>query len=242
MTNYKLMVCPHDTAKNPERWYSLARHLSDVLDGSVSFHHCLNFEEFHEHLMEADILYGNPQDTLNLVKNHNFTPLVHPEGMFDEVVFVADEHLDHPTLEGLAGQTVGTVVSMLPTKIALHLLAQQNVQLGEVVNYSSWQGVINNIIKGNLTYGFVYKDTYDGLSSMSKDMLQLFHTSTTQLAFHSLSISPKLVPQQTTLTEALTGLHQTEQGHQLMERLEIKQWLPIEPAEIDRMNQILTSF
>ncbi len=242
MTDYKLMVCPHDTANNPERWYYLTQHLSELLGGRVSFDNYLDFEEFHANIAEADLLYGNPQDTVTMVKQHNFTPLVRPDGMFDEVVFVAGEEVENPTVASLEGQKIGSVNSMLPTKIALHVLNEQGIKPEAVVDHVSWLAVINDIIKGELAYGFVYKDTYDDLSPMSKEMLQPFYTSKAQTAFHCLSLSPTLAEHQAQLLAVLTEMHQSEAGQTLLEKLEIKQWLPVETGAIDQIDQILTGY
>jgi ABC-type phosphate/phosphonate transport system substrate-binding protein len=56
MSALELMVCPHDTAKEPDRWFRFAQYLSQRLGTPVNFSVALDFDEFHQRMAYTDIL------------------------------------------------------------------------------------------------------------------------------------------------------------------------------------------
>ncbi|MDM8528849.1 PhnD/SsuA/transferrin family substrate-binding protein [Anaerolineales bacterium HSG24] len=242
MSDYTLLVCPHDTAKNPERWFFLTQYLSTILDAHVSFENYLDFAEFHANLDKADIVYANPQDCVKLNSEFGFIPIFRPAGMFDEVVLIMGEDVEATGIEALQGQKVAGVMDMLPTKIGLSVLDKHGIKPAEMVDNDSWLAVVNNIIQGKIEYGFVYKDTFDGLSPMSKEMVNLLYTSNEQLAFHCLAIGPRLIEKQAILKEKLAGMADDPQDKTILENLEIEQWISIGQEDVDSIRNIITSY
>ena len=53
MDKIDLVVCPHDTARNPERWFLFAQHLGKLCDKIISFKSSIDFKEFHEKVLSA---------------------------------------------------------------------------------------------------------------------------------------------------------------------------------------------
>lgn len=242
MDTFKFMVCPHDTAKNPERWFFLTQYLSTKLEAHIVFDNVLDFHEFHQTFGESDIIYANPQDSVHLVMDQGFTPLVRPEGMYDEVVFIAGEDIENPTLNSLQGKPIGTVTSMLPTKIGLHVLHQQGIEPQEFIGRDSWLAVVNGIIKGELDFAFVYKDTYDDLSPMSKEMFQKFFVSQEKLAFHSINLGSRLADRQSELAELFLGMDGDDTGREVLGKLLISKWLPVSMAEVEAVKKIIEAY
>lgn len=242
MDSFKLMVCPHDTAQNPERWYFFTQYFSNVLKIPVCFENYLDFAEFHQHLSEADIIYANPQDSINLIKNMGFVPLVRPDKKFDEVVFIASTDIDTPNLFSLQGTRVASVARLLPTKIALYILNKHAIKPKEILDCNSWLGAVNSIIKGETNFAFLYKDTYEALSAYSKEMINAFFISEERLAFHCLNISPRLLDQQAQLVNALTTIDTDEAGREVLKKLALERWLAVNRQEIEATKGIIEAY
>lgn len=242
MTKLILMICPHDTAQNPERWYFLTQYLSQQLGMHVEFEQSLQFSEFHERMADADLVYANPQDSLELRHQHHFIPLVRPANLYDEVVFVASESVNQPTLAMLAGQRIATVTNMLLTKVALQLLHQQAIHPGELINKDSWLAVVNSLIKGETDFAFVYQDTYNSLSATSREMLQPFYRSTQQVAFHNLQLNPRQSQHKSQLEQLLLLMNSTPKGVEVLERLSISQWLSVTETELAVIKNLIEQY
>lgn len=239
MDNFKLMVCPHDTAQNPERWYFFTQYFSNTLNTPLHFENYLDFTEFHQHLSEADLVYANPQDSVQLVDTLGFAPLARPDQKYDEVVFIASADIDAPTLHSLDGESVASVAHMLPTKIARHILNKHSIKPKEIRDTNSWLGAVNSVIKGEVNFAFLYKDTYAALSDYSKEMVNAFHISDEKLAFHCLLAGPRLVDRQAQLKNNLVAMETDGGGREVLKKLELERWLGVNRQEIETIKAII---
>ena len=100
----KLMVCPHDTAKDPDKWFLFAAYLSKKFQMSIKYCQCMDFAEFHSKMTEADIIYANPQDSLTLVEEYDYIPLVHSTNLYDEIVYIANSEVENQSIMALYNQ------------------------------------------------------------------------------------------------------------------------------------------
>ncbi len=242
MSTLYLLVCPHDTANNPDRWYRLAQYLSQHLDIHINFEISLDFADFHANLPKADIAYANPTDTLTLVQQHGFAAILHPANVYDEAVIVANHDITAPTLESLQGQPVASVESILATKIALRYLASQGVQPASIQNYESWTAVIGAIWRGEVHYGFVYKDTYDELSEQGKGMVNVFAATSEQIAFHNIVVGRNALPHKEALTQTLLAMPTEATGKEVLAELHVEQWLPTNQEALDEIQRITETY
>jgi ABC-type phosphate/phosphonate transport system substrate-binding protein len=239
MSKVLFMVCPHDTAKEPDRWYRLEQYLVRATGIEIQFELSLDFEDFHANLGKADIVYANPTDTLKLISGRSFTPLVRPITNFDEAVLAANTDIANPAIESLQGAELATVKGLIPTNIALHMLTEKGITPATVHHKESWQSVISSIWGGEVPFGVIYKDTYDHLSDQGKGMVNVFAISDEKKAFHSINISPALAAQQQVLTDKLLEMHTDEAGGEVLQELALGQWVPVTQNEIEQMQKLM---
>lgn len=239
MTKLTMMVCPHDTVKEPDRWYRLEQYLVQKLGTEMQFELSLDFEDFHANLNNAHVAFLNPMDCLKMRKQ-GYLPLVRIDGNYDEAVLVASTEVASPTVAMLQGETLASVESQIPTKIALMMLKNNGVAPAGILNKDSWLSVMSGIWNGEATFGIVYKDTYDNLSDQGKSMVQFVAESNEQHAFHCFSIAPSLADRADEITALLTEMHNDPQGQEVLQELGIPRWVQITQAELDQMEQLMT--
>lgn len=239
MTDYlTLMVCPHDTANNPDRWYLFVQYLTQKLGTSIHFDIALDFADFHERLDHADLVYANPADSLLLIDTQGFVPLVRPANVYDEVVFVANHAIENPTLESLQEATIASVESMLATCVGLRYLSQQGIEPAGIADYDSWLSVIGGVWREEASFGIIYKDTYDELSEQGKSMAHHFATSNERVAFHCILAGRKALDTQAGILQTLIGMDTDERGMDVLKELHIPQWIPVKQDEIDTIRTL----
>ncbi len=238
MTATMMKVCPHDTIHEPERWVELERYLDEKTGVALQFEIALDFPEFEDNLEQAGLVYANPDDTVKLVDQYQFTVLARPAGRFDEAVLVAGEEAE-ATLAAIAGQPLATVAELLPTKIAMQMLAKQGITPASLHNVDSWQAVVSCIFRGECQYGIIYKDTYASFSEQTKGMLTLLATTDEQVAFHTILVGPALADRANALRETLFAMPNDPTGKALMERLKISAWEPVSNAELAAMRALV---
>jgi ABC-type phosphate/phosphonate transport system substrate-binding protein len=235
---YTLMVCPHDTASNPERWYLFVQHLAQKLDTHLQFDISLDFADFHENLSRADIVYANPSDTLKLVEA-GMTAIARPANLHDEVVFVANPEIANPTLEMLQGETLASVAALQPTKLAMHLLKDRGIAPAGIQDFESWTSVISAIWRNEAKFGLLYKDTYDTLSEQGKSMVQPFFTTDEQVNFHTVLVGNNAAAQQDAIAQVLHSMHTDDHGKEVLQELHVTQWLPVTQEDVDKIRHIM---
>lgn len=236
------MVCPHDTAKNPEKWYLFAQHMSRELEMQIHFSQSLDFKNFHDNLEAADIVYANPMDTIKLVDKMGFISVARPEGIHDEVVFIANNEVEEPTLQALHGKNLATVKSMLATYVGLMVLDNEKIELAEILDRDSWLSVINTVRRRVSDFGFLYKDTYEGLTNLSRSTFNAFFTTDEKIVFHSITLNKKGAERKQDFETLLLEMHHNERGKAIMEQLKVNRWLPVQHDELEMTRQIIKKY
>jgi hypothetical protein len=238
MTKYKLMVCPHDTAKNPERWFLFALHLGKITNSTISFKSSVDFKEFHEKLTSSDLIYANPQDSLQLYKEKNYIPLAHPGGLYDEVVFIANKNVEHKSVQSINNQSVASVRSMMPTCLAVEHLLKEGVKPSVVTNKDSWMGVIKSVYKGDIPYGFVYRDFYESLNTLTRDAVEVIDVTNNKKIFHMFMLSPEYSEHVEQFSHALLNYHNDPKGNEILAQLNMSQLRKVDLQALDDLEDL----
>lgn len=164
-----------------------------------------------------------------------------PFEVYDEALLVAGPDGPPPALTALAGAPLATITTMLPTKIGLRMLNEENVAPGELVNCDSWLGVVRSVWGGDTPYGIIYRDAYEGLSDQGKAMVQVVAASNCRCAFHVFCVSPKLAAQADALRAALLGMPDDAMGKEVLADMKLDAWQAVSTDELDVMRALLAS-
>ena len=239
MNNIKLMVCPHDTASNPDKWYHFAQYLTQSLSNGVHFNQSLDFPDFHKQLSTGGLIYANPQDSLRLITEHQYKPLVRPSNLFDEIVFVANNSIENPQITDLNNHNVISVNSMLVTRVGIKHLFEQDLKPSMLKPAASWMAVAKAIFRNDEQYGFLYKDFYEGLNSLIKGNIKKIAETSNGTIHHNLLVSPTLANLSDELQALLTQMHiKDERTKKILTLLGIEQFNAVSEADILAFNDI----
>ena len=233
MNNFKLMVCPHDTAKNPENWYNFAQYLTQTLSSSVLFEKSIDFPDFHSNLISSGLVYANPQDSLRLIKEHGYIPVARPSNLSDEIIFVATKSLENPKVADIANNNVTSVDSMMVTKVGLKCLLDHDITPSNIDSKESWMAVVKSIFRGETDYAMVYKDFYEGLNSLSRSGLQKIGETTDGTIHHNLLVSQELAEFSDQIQQCLIQMHEaSERSQEILAALNIQKLVAVSKDEI----------
>jgi hypothetical protein len=238
MDSMILMVCPHDTAGDPLKWFQFAFYLTKYCEISTKHFKCLDFVEFHDKMADADIVYANPQDSLELMNKLNFIPLVHSVNLYDEIVFIANKEVSNDSLKGLNGEECVSCNGMMVTKVGIKKLLDQNIKPSKIYSKNNWMAVFKAVSQGEKPYGFVYKDFFDGLTELSKESVKKIGETNEKSIFHSIFINPKYQNKAEKITHFLTQANEAEKGVLALKRINIERFIPAVPEEIIQFKKI----
>jgi phosphonate transport system substrate-binding protein len=157
------------------------------------------------------------------------------------VVFIAHNELNNPSLASFQGAKLLSVMSMLATKVGLNTLESQGIKPLEVIDKPSWLAVVKAVAnqENDASLGFVYKDTYEELGETTKSLVKYIGTSEQKTVFHQLVLAPKATQIQKSLTSVLLEMNQNPKGKDILNELNIEQWIIPTASEIEKLKQVV---
>ncbi len=234
-----LAVCPHDTLRNPEGWWRLAKYLAQHMGVKIRFRPALDFADFHSRWATADLIYAGAGDALTLLDEQGFTPVARPTDTYDEALLVACPKDPMPPLEALGGADVATVADVLPTRLALRMLEARGIVPRTLTHRDSWLSVVRAVWGGETPYGILYRDAYDELSPAGKAMVQVITTTSERCAFHVFCGSSRLGADAGALADVLVAMASDGAGRDILDSLHMVSWRTVAPDELTLMRGVL---
>lgn len=238
----QLSVCPHDTAKNLAGWYLLNTYLQRRLVCNIHFNLQENFIVEREAVLTGGyhLVYANPYSAMEFAEKLGFIPVARPIGVFDEAVLV--------TRKGTRPLELTTPKVSTATKgLIVHALGCMELgKLGKDPNSCEFILAGNHmkaaqaVIKGDADIGFVFNETWQGMSAVSKESLEVIAESREGNAFHCFCICPEWADRKSDLLKVLTGMQQdTNSGARILEDLKFKGFEPVPENTIALLEKIV---
>jgi ABC-type phosphate/phosphonate transport system substrate-binding protein len=237
MQHLTMMVCPHDTAKNPERWFLFAQYLSQRTGHSVHFEQSLDFAEFQAKMTQADLVYANPQHALKLLDTESYLPLARAGNLFDEAVLVTCAECEAAAAD-FHQASVATVPSMLVTQVALKSLARSGIAPQELRPAANWMGVVQAIYKGEARFGILYKDFYEGMSNLSRKQVRVVSETAERSVYHCFMLAPRHADRVDALREVLLDMAEDERGAVILRDLHMDRLVRVQSDELGAIRDL----
>lgn len=242
MQHWNMMVCPHDTAKNPERWFVFAQYLSqrlitDQTALAVRFTQSLDFAEFQAGMAAADLVYANPQHALVLAEKHGYLPLARASNLYDEAVCVTCADCD-ATLKDMDQSSVVSVTSMLVTQVALKALARQAVAPAQLQPAATWMAVVQSIYRGEARFGILYKDFYQGMSPLSRKQIKVLAETEEQTVYHSFMLAPQHAMQLECVRDIMLSMSSDARGVDILAELSMQSLVPVGGSDLESIREL----
>lgn len=241
MSHIKFMVCPHDTASHSDKWFQLAQYLSKHLSTGIQFHKSLDFPEFHQELTEGGLIYANPQDSLRLIKEYNYTPVARPSNVFDEIVFIASLALSNPGIKDIQADEITSVNSMMVTRVGIKYLFEKEIMPAGICPKTTWMAVVKGVYREENKFGMVYKDFYDGLNALTKRGFTTLDQTQDGMIYHSLLVSNEYKEMTIDIQHCLLAMEKQDQRSQnILQELAIERFIPVGSKDILQFETLST--
>jgi len=141
----------------------------------------------------ADLVYANPFDATDLIRNRGYVPFARPSGRFDEMVIATRAQSEFKVLEDLRPACRIAVTDNRDVKlIGLRLLepADLDETLVEWVHAYSYQAAARKLIQGDVQAAFFLADAYSSLSRLTHSQLHVLVESAIHDISHVLLAKP----------------------------------------------------
>lgn len=239
-SQFRLSVCPHDTAKNLLGWFTLNTYLQRQLGLAISFAAEDNFLVERQKVLEQDfhVVYANPASALCFAREKHFVPVARPVGLFDEALVVAPASGSTPERPRVASATDQLIVHTL----GLRILESMGVDTGQAtfVFTGNHLGALKAVLQGEADLGFVYNETWNGVSVHTRAGLRVLGESKDGKAYHCFMVSPAWADKREAVQSVLCAMHLDPAGQRVLKDLQFTAFEPVAETAIDQLGELST--
>ena len=193
MTIFRLSVCPHDTARNITGWFLLNTYLQRNLKCDIRFEPKENFIEERNSVLSGGfhIVYANPFSAAIFRNKLGFIPIAKPIGVFDETVLVSNLNNGIPNQQPV--KIASATDKLIVHTLGVSLLKARNISVSdcEFQFVGTHLKAAQAVIEGKADLGFVYSETWSGLTDSTRQALAIVSQTESKQAFHSFCIAPE---------------------------------------------------
>ena len=158
---------------------------------------------------KADLVYANPFDATDLIRNQGYLPFARPTDKFDEMVIATGAESGLRTLEDIKpGHRIALTDNKDVKLIGLRLLepADLTEALVEWVPVDSFQAAARLAIKGEVEASFFLAEAYASLTRMTRSQLQVLVESRISDISHVVLAHPRIAVDLPRISDALLGV------------------------------------
>ena len=191
----------------------------------------------------ADIVYANPFDAADMIRNLGYVPFARPAQRFDEMVIAT--RLDSPVgeLEDLKpGCRIAVTENRDVKLIGLRLLepADLTESLIEWVKVDSYQAAARRAIQGEVDAAFFLADAYASLTRLTRSQLRVLVESAISDISHVLLAKPQAGIDLDAIKNAFSEIGQTTGDQDLLDSLGLpKGFEPMTHEQADFMIDLM---
>ena len=192
---------------------------------------------------KADLVYANPFDAADMIRNQGYVPFARPIGCSDEMVIATSAESGVQRLEDLQpGSRIALTNNKDVKLIGLRLLepADLDESLIEWVATDSFQATARLTMKGEVQAGFFLADAYGSLSRMTRSQLRVLVESRISDISHVVLAHPRIVGDLPRISEALLGISAERGDGDVLEALGLaKGFEPMTQEEAEFMIDLM---
>ena len=196
---------------------------------------------------KVDLVYANPFDAVDMIRNQGYVPFARPADRFDEMVIATGAESSLQKLEDIQpGSRIALTDNKDVKLIGLRLLepADLNESLIKWVPAESFQAVARQTIKGEVQAGFFLAEAYASLTRMTRSQLRVLVESRISDISHVVLAHPRMASDLPRISESLLGIGREPADGEVLEALGIPKGFELmeqEDAEfmIDLMDTLL---
>ena len=222
-TRYRLSVSPHDTAKNLAGWFLLNPYLQRRLGVAMRFEPSDNCQAGQDQGRAGGfhLAYAHPFSGLKYGHERGFVPVARPVGVYDETLLVSRQGAGLPAARPLRVASASEQLLVHVLGMALleqHGLAGDDCRLQFTGNHVR---AVQAVLEGRADVGFVYNETWHGLSASTREALEILSTTTRQVASHCFCVAPEWSERLDEVRDVLCNMGADPAGRKILDDLRI---------------------
>ncbi len=225
-------------------WYFFNTYLQRQLNREVHLelvHGAISEQQ--NRIEEMDIVFTKPFEATRLLMESSFRPLLHPINQTDEVTLLVradDARTKISDFQG--GKVITASADNFVYLLGRFLLEESGItQLNYIFSGHDIKA-LQMLLKGQADILFMASETYQGLSSLTRNMLRKIDHSETGFAFHLFCAAPHCIEVGRAVAEVLLNMGQDSQGRQVLVDLGLEGWSRPKQDEINMLAMLFKRY
>jgi phosphonate transport system substrate-binding protein len=225
-------VCPHDTAKNQLGWFTLNTYLQRQLSARIHFEPQDDFLKERDRVLATphQLVYANPYSAAVFARDRGFVCVARPIGLFDECLVVAKPEFDAAAAARpvkLASATDKLIVHPLGVGLLKGLgFADADLDFMFVGNHMN---AVKAALDGRASLAFVFNETWQGASALTRTALKVVAESQAQEAFHCFMVAPDWADRIPAIQSILCSMQDDAKGKAILDDLNLRGFETVPP-------------
>lgn len=196
--DFNMLISPDFSPDKISGWFMFSTWLQKKLGKSIHIIIPNNREEFFNEFKNKniDLVYCNPFDSSELVRNLNFISFAKPKLKNDEVVIAVKDGSPIKQIEDLKNENLPIVAATENfdvNMIGLRMIEPSNLTESTIQmrKYENYPAVARSIIKGESLFGFFLAEIFHNFSNLTKKQLQIIVESQISDIHHVVLVNSK---------------------------------------------------
>lgn len=171
---------------------------------------------------QADIVYANPFDATDMIRNQGYVPFARPAQRYDEMVIATGVESAFKGLEDIKpGCRIAVTENRDVKLIGLRLLEASDLteSLIEWVKVDSYQAAARKAIKGEVDAAFFLADAYASLTRLTRSQMRVLVESAISDISHVLLLKPQAGVDLSAIEKAFVSIGQQAGDQDLLKSL-----------------------
>jgi phosphonate transport system substrate-binding protein len=239
----RMSVCPHDTARNVYGWFFLNSYLQPRLGCRLRLELLENFLAERESVLAGgyDLVYANPYSAVLYARQAGFVPIARPTGIHDETYLVARPDWSPPA-PGRPVTIASATDKLIVHALGVTLLPEAGVD-GAAVDYrftGTHPAAAKAVMDGTAELGFVFNETWHGLSDYTRSTLRVLARTDGRRASHCFLVGPGFAQGADDVRAVLTGMAGDTEGAGILQELSFPHGIEaVGKADLDGLAELV---
>lgn len=236
-------VCPHDTAKNQVGWFTFNTYLQRKLGVRMHFEPQDNIMDERAAVLASPhhLVYANPFSACCFA-DQGYIPVARPAGLSDETILVTQTGFDL----GAAARPVkiaSASAQLIIHPLGLTLLPVLGLADGDVAFEfcGNHMNAIKAVINGSAQMGFVFNETWNGLSGNTRSTLKVVAETKDGAAFHCFMVGPEWQDKAAAVQETLCAMAADPGGKSILDELGLQGLEAVDGKTLDGLRSLIAS-
>jgi phosphonate transport system substrate-binding protein len=239
----RMSVCPHDTARNVYGWFFLNSYLQSRLGCRLRFEPQDNFLTERQTVLtdDYDLVYANPYSAVLFTRARGFLPVARPVGVHDETYLVSRPDWTPPP-PGHPITIASATDQLIVHALGAGLLPALGISHTQVTYHftGNHAAAAKAVMDGAADLGYVFNETWHGLSDYTRSHLHIQRQTDQAVAFHAFLVGPHFRDRAADVTTVLTAMTTDPDATEILHELNFPHGIePVATTDLDALSALV---